>query len=94
MMFAQLEEGRFNPAAILNRFEDDERQREAAMILNTNILDDSALESDREKALNEAVINIRRNSLEMRSRSAADLNELQKIIAEQAGLKNLHISLR
>lgn len=64
------------------------------MILNTNILDDSALESDREKALNEAVINIRRNSLEMRSRSAADLNELQKIIAEQAGLKNLHISLK
>lgn len=94
MMFAQLEEDRFNPAAILNRFEDDERQREAAMILNTNILDDSALESDREKALNEAVINIRRNSLEMRSRSAADLNELQKIIAEQAGLKNLHISLK
>ena len=94
MMFAQLEEGRFNPAAILNRFEDDERQRDAAMILNTNILDDSALESDREKALNEAVINIRRNSLEMRSRSAADLNELQKIIAEQAGLKNLHISLK
>ena len=64
------------------------------MILNTNILDDSALESDREKALNEAVINIRRNSLEMRSRSAADLNELQNIIAEQAGLKNLHISLK
>lgn len=94
MMFAQLEEGRFNPAAILNRFEDDERQRDAAMILNTNILDDSALESDREKALNEAVINIRRNSLEMRRRSAADLNELQKIIAEQAGLKNLHISLK
>lgn len=94
MMFEQLEEGRFNPAAILNRFEDDERQRDAAMILNTNILDDSALESDREKALNEAVINIRRNSLEMRSRSAADLNELQKIIAEQAGLKNLHISLK
>lgn len=94
MMFAQLEEGRFNPAAILNRFEDDERQRDAAMILNTNILDDSALESDREKALNEAVINIRRNSLEMRSRSAADLNELQNIIAEQAGLKNLHISLK
>ncbi len=93
LMFSQIEQGNFNPAAVLNHFDGDENQSEAAKILNTNILDDTAIQSDREKALNDAVINIKRNSLEARSRSANDLAELQKVIAQQAELKDLHISL-
>ena len=93
LMFSQLENGNFNPASILNHFDADQNQSMAAGILNTEILDETATLSDREKALNEAVINIKRNSLDIKSRSATDITQLQNIIAEQAGLKNLHISL-
>ncbi len=93
LMFAQLSKGMFNPATILNNFDDENDQREVAKILNTNVLDDSADKRERERAVNEAVINIRKNSLDMRSRNAADIAELQRVIKEQAELKNLHISL-
>lgn len=93
IMFSQLDNNSFNPAAILNCFEDEEDQREVAGILNTDVLDTSAGTNEREKALNDAVMLIKRNSLDIRSRNAADIAELQKIIKEQAELKNLHISL-
>ena len=48
---------------------------------------------EKEKALNETVIRIKRNSLEERSRKAADIKELQEIIQEQKKLDFLHISL-
>lgn len=93
IMFEQLEGGSFNPAAILNNFDGDDEQREVAGVLNTNVLDDTAKSDDREKALNEAVINIKKHSLDEKSRNAAGLEELQQVIREQAELKNLHISL-
>ena len=93
IMFEQLEKNCFNPAAILNNFEDGDEQKEVAAVLNTNVLDDSAKSEEREKALNEAVIIIKKHSLDERSRNAAGLDELQQIIREQAELKNLHISL-
>lgn len=93
IMFGQLEKNSFNPASILNAFEDGDEQKEVAAVLNTNVLDDSAKSEEREKALNEAVIIIKKHSLDERSRNAAGLDELQQIIREQAELKNLHISL-
>ena len=48
---------------------------------------------EKEKALNETVIRIKRNSLEESSRKAADIKELQEIIQEQKKLDFLHISL-
>lgn len=93
IMFGQLEKNSFNPASILNAFEDGDEQKEVAAVLNTNVLDDSAKSEEREKALNEAVIIIKKHSLDERSRNAAGLDELQQIIREQSELKNLHISL-
>lgn len=93
IMFGQLEKNSFNPASILNAFEDGDEQKEVAAVLNTNVLDDSAKSEEREKALNEAVIIIKKHSLDERSRNVAGLDELQQIIREQAELKNLHISL-
>lgn len=93
IMFGQLEKNSFNPASILNAFEEGDEQKEVAAVLNTNVLDDSAKSEEREKALNEAVIIIKKHSLDERSRNAAGLDELQQIIREQAELKNLHISL-
>lgn len=93
IMFSQLENDSFNPAAILNHFDGDENHNKVAAILNTGILDEDADDRDKEKALNEAVIMIKQNSLDVRSRNAANINELQDIIKEQAKLKTLHISL-
>lgn len=93
IMFGQLDQNSFNPAAILNNFEDGDEQREVAAVLNTNVLDDTAKSEEREKALNEAVFIIKKHSLDERSRNASGLEELQQIIREQAELKNLHISL-
>lgn len=93
IMFENLSNGTFNPGAILNYFNGDDEHNEVARILNTNILEEDADNKDREKAVNDAVLIIKRNSLEMKSRTTTDIMELQNIIKEQAKLKTLHISL-
>ena len=52
-----------------------------------------ALNDLTKKAVNDALLIIKRNSLEMKSRTTTDIMELQNIIKEQAKLKTLHISL-
>lgn len=93
IMFKNLSNGTFNPGAILNYFNGDDEHNEVARILNTNILEEDADNKDREKAVNDALLIIKRNSLEMKSRTTTDIMELQNIIKEQAKLKTLHISL-
>ena len=93
IMFENLSNGTFNPGAILNYFNGDDEHNEVARILNTNILEEDADNKDREKAVNDALLIIKRNSLEMKSRTTTDIMELQNIIKEQAKLKTLHISL-
>lgn len=93
IMFSQLEEGKLNPAAILDRYEGDDEQSEVAGILNTNVLEDTARSSEREKAINEAVISIKKSSLDERSRNANSLEELQSVVKEQTMLSRIKISL-
>ena len=84
--------GQVMPARILNRFEDVEEQKTAASLFNTRLKtdDDPAV---REKALNETVKRIKKNSLELKSRSVREIADLQKIIKEKAQLQKLYISL-
>ena len=93
IMFLAIENGTFNPATILNNFQGDDNHNEVSKILNTNLIEDNADIRDKERALNDAVLNIRRNSLDYRSRTATDLSELQKIFKEQSELTGMHISL-
>ncbi len=92
-MFESLETGKFSPAALMDRFAEDERYAELAKIFSTDLLDDNADLKDKERALNEAVILIKRNSLEEKSKTAPDMVTLQQVIKEQANLRNIHISL-
>ena len=92
-IFAQIESDSFSPARILNDFESEEEQNLVVAILNTNVIDEEAGQKDREKALNEAVVMIKRNSLDNKSRNATDITVLQKVIEEQRELTKLHISL-
>ena len=93
MVFDGHEKGEVNPAAILNHFIDDEgNYREVAALFNAS-LDESLNNEEQKKAFSETVLRIKRSSLEHQIRHAADIEELQKLIKEQAELANLHISL-
>lgn len=79
--------GQVMPARILNQFEDVEEQKTAASLFNTRLKtdDDPAV---REKALNETVKRIKKNSLELKSRSVREIADLQKIIKEKHSFRN------
>lgn len=93
MLFKQYEqEHRVNPAKIINYFESKEQQNEVASLFSTNIRQDMTA-AEKEKAFNETVIRIKKNSLDYASKHATDISELQRLIKEQASLQSLYISL-
>ncbi|MBQ4068188.1 MAG: DNA primase [Lachnospiraceae bacterium] len=91
-LFEQLEENRLNPAKIINHFENEEEQNEVAKLFNTTL--DSEMDiKEKEKAINDIVLKVKKNSLDNLSRNASDIETLQKIIIEQKNISNMHISL-
>lgn len=94
MLFQQYEEEHnVIPAKIINQFESKEEQTEVASLFSTMFREDMSL-LEREKALNETVLRIKRFSLEYASKDITDINELQQIIGKQRDLQKLHISLK
>lgn len=92
MLFAQFEEKNVNPAKILNKFTEEDEHKKAAEIFNTSLREEMS-EQEREKALNDIVYKVRKNSLEHISKNTKDLKELQKILNEQKNLQKIRISL-
>ncbi|MDD6857964.1 DNA primase [Lachnospiraceae bacterium HCP1S3_C3] len=92
MLFEQLEEGNVNPARILNSFESEDEQKEAAALFHAT-LGEKMTAQEKEKAFNETIRRVKKNSLEYASRNATDVATLQKIIREQAKMQNMYISL-
>ena len=93
MVFEGHENGEVNPAAILNHFIDDEgNYKEVAALFNAS-LNDSLSNEEQKKAFADTVMKVKKSSLDYQSRTASDLNELQRIIKEQAELANMRISL-
>ena len=86
-------------ASIMDSYsEDEEKSREAGAILNADAVykDLSELSlQDLEKSLTEAVLNIRRTSLEREIRdSGSDLQRLQQLLSEKKALSGLRIRLQ
>lgn len=93
MVFDGHREGNLNPADILSRFINDEDQyKEVAALFNAS-LKESLNNEEQKKAFSETVMKVRKNSLDVASRNAKDITQLQEIIRQQAALKQLHISL-
>ena len=69
-----------------------EEYKDAARVFHTRL---EYLETKEEKnrAFRETVIRVKKNSLDAASRAVTDIKEFQKIIAAQAALQDLHISL-
>ena len=92
-LFQQYNEyGQVNPAKIINQFTSKEEQNEVASMFNRNLNEELTLQQ-KERALNETVYQIKKESLDYKNSHATDLVELQEIITEQAELQKLHISL-
>ncbi len=95
-LFGDLEQGNFNPAAIISTFQDEEEQREVASLFNTK-LQEVNTDAEREKAFHDIVYAVKKNSFEYySSRMGADMNALNQVISGKKALdelKQTHISL-
>ena len=93
MVFAGHDQGNLNPASILNHFiNDEDTYREVAALFHAS-LKESLNNEEQKKAFSETVMKIKKNSLDVASRNAKDIGELQRIIKEQAKIRTLNISL-
>lgn len=90
--WSQMESGEANPAQIMNLFEDEEEHKKVAELFVSPIRANLGL-AEQEKAINDAVIKIKKVSLEHKAANATDISELQKIIKEQNNLQKIHITL-
>ena len=95
-MFEDIEKNELNPAGIINMFEEEKDQSEAASLFTTTLPE---LESDqeKEKAFHDILVSVKKNSYEYYSaRSGVDLSALSKVIEGKKALEELnktHISL-
>lgn len=91
-VFEQLNNGQLNLAEIMNRYSDSDEHNEVSALFYSELSDSLNLQ-EQERALNETVIKVKRNSLDWRSRNAKEVSELQDIIKEQQALSKINIKL-
>ena len=95
-LFSDLEHGTYNPAGIISMFTDEEEQREAATLFNTN-LPELTTQQEREKAFHDILYAVKKNSYEYYTlKLGTDVNALKKVIDGKKALEELaktHISL-
>lgn len=95
-LFQELEAGIFRPADIISAFEDEEEQRQAAELFNTN-LPRLSTGQEREKAFHDILLSVKKNSYEYHtSRLGSDVGALNQAIEGKKALEELaktHISL-
>ena len=97
VLYEQHAAGEINPAQIISRFTDEEQQREAAALFHAR-LHPVETRQEKEKALKETILRIKKNSLDVRSGKLepTDLAGLQRLIEDKkqlAQLQKMHISL-
>ncbi|MDE7273694.1 MAG: DNA primase, partial [Lachnospiraceae bacterium] len=95
-MFADIEKNTFNPASIINMFEEEKDQSEAASLFTTK-LPELESEQEKEKAFHDILVSVKKNSHDYYSaRSGVDIMALSKVIEGKKALEELnktHISL-
>jgi DNA primase len=90
VLYAQLEQNELNPAKIINLFESEEEHREVAAIFNAT-LHSLETKADREKALKDTIIRIKKNSIDVGSQTMdpTDIQTLMKIVDDKKMLEKL-----
>ncbi|MFI3237018.1 MAG: DNA primase [Lachnospiraceae bacterium] len=89
MLFDDIEQEKYNPAAIISKFEEEETQRKVASLFHTT-LEGIESASEREKALKDVVLAVKKNSYEYyTSKMGTDITALQQVIAGKKVLEEL-----
>ena len=95
-LFENLARGEVNAAAIISMFPEEEEQREAAAIFNTSLVEPET-KKEKEKALHDILVSVKRISYEYNSgRLGSDVEAINRVIAAKKALEELsktHISL-
>ena len=91
-VFKQFAEGKVNPVLIINSYEDEQMHKKVTRIFNSE-LNSELNDKEREKALNEIVINIKLNSIRNKQSTTTDLNEYQMLMNLEEEIKNINIKL-
>ena len=97
LLYEQYENGRLNPAEILNHFTSEEEHREAASLFHTKIRQ-LKTKQEEEQALKEIILRVKSHSISERTRNLdpTDMAGLQHLMEEKRRLeelKTLHISI-
>ncbi|MFI3172445.1 MAG: DNA primase [Eubacteriales bacterium] len=97
LLYEQYEDGKVNPAKIINYFTDEEEHREVASLFHTRIKELTTKE-EQEKAIKETIIKVKRISLAHTTATLdpMDIIGLQRIMTNKRALEDLeklHISL-
>lgn len=92
LFWKQLERQDINPAKIIDYFESEEEHNRAAGLFHSPLSKELTL-SEKERALNDTILKIKKNSLDYQAAHATDIQEMQKIIIEQTKLQKIHIRL-
>ena len=93
LLLADLEKGEINPARILNHFINDEDQYSLVAELFHTRLSGELSPEEKNKAITDTVIKVRRNSLEQSIRNCTDIAKLQELIQEKKDLDRIRITL-
>lgn len=95
-LFADLDAGTYNPAGIISMFTDEEEQREAAALFNTNLPELTTIQ-EKEKAFHDIIYKVKKNSYEYyTAKLGTDMNALNQVVSGKKALEELaktHISL-
>lgn len=95
-LFADLDQGSYNPAAIISTFEEEQEQRAVAELFNTR-LEEITTDKEREKALHDILCAVKQNSFNYYSgRMGSDMEAINQVISGKKALEELrktHISL-
>lgn len=88
----QMESGQANPAQIMNYFTDETEHKKVAELFVSPIRANLDL-AEQEKAINDAILKIKKESLDHKAAGATDIRQLQNIIKEQNQLQKIHVTL-
>lgn len=84
-VFRQYQAGDLHPVSIMDRFPEEEKQKEIAAIFHEKLPPFSS-EQDKEIALRDTLIKIRKNHIDQQMREKTSLDQYQKLIEERKKL--------
>lgn len=93
VLYAQIGEGKVNPAELLSSFIEDEGQyQEVARIFHAELSEDAS-GAEKSRGIRECIIRVKRHSLQKEAEQTDDMKRLQELMEAKKGLERLNISI-